>query len=114
MNLIETTKRVGVVAGQLGEREGDVVAQDVARAAHVDRDHHLECDRLLAAPKQIGAYAPRDGRQYHVVDVRRSSSGRWAQAKRRSDDSCPLSTLVGAGRRSWSIARIARIAPEAV
>ena len=70
VHLVEATERVGLVAGQLGEHEGDVVAEDVVGAAHADRDHHLERDRLLAAADQVGAHASGDRGQHHVVDGR--------------------------------------------
>ncbi len=50
---------------------------------------------------------------YARLIVRRSSSGRWVQARRRSGESCPLSTLAGAARSSWLSARVTRSAPAA-
>ena len=70
VHLVETTERVWLVAGQFGEHEGDVVAENVLLVPDVDRNHRLQRDRLLAVADQVGAHAPCHRRKHDVVDGR--------------------------------------------
>ena len=101
----EPGRGVGLVAGQVEEREGDAVARPpgVRARAHVGRHHHLQRLRRLPAALREAPQPARAGGEHDVVGAHAEAPADRAQVAERARDAD-----VVAARRAGAVQRRAR------
>ena len=96
VDAVQAAERVGLVAGQLGEHERDVIAEHVVELRTLTGTITFSATGCSPRSDQVGAHAAGDRGQHHVVDRRAVGAlddaaglraGARAQARRRSGES---------------------------